>query len=270
MIRRPFPSDSLLFFSPLDLGKHQKCLLCCIHLMRRISPIKHNLPQLMLTKTYCVVVDDHLGWGGVLRSVRNDGGDEVVVVVVKIEMVDTTPCDTMHHKPIHPPSNDVSAVGVDGLHLFWGRIDDWEQRVVDDDYCIIFVRGWCMDGFEGTSAGVKLRYSRSQNCDQSKDQQVNLQHPAASCTPYWRIGNRSAPPRLIWPRSAHPTTNIFVSWARQKIEKWRELLGRTPYLHHQHKVPSTTPRSGSLYHPDIRFQIPTRGRSPNTTPRSGS
>ena len=36
------------------------------------------------------------------------------------------------------------------------------------------------------------------------------------------------PPRLLWPRSAHPTTNIFVSCGQQKIQKWRELVGRTP------------------------------------------
>ena len=128
--RRPSPSDSMLFGSPSTSAYTRNA--SCVVSTRCGEYAQSNTvsTRSMFTTTYCVVVDYYLGWWGIIRSVRNDGGDDIVVgvVVVKVEMVDAAPCDTMHHKLIRLPSRDVSAAGADGLHLFWGWIDEWGAK----------------------------------------------------------------------------------------------------------------------------------------------
>ena len=116
----------------------------------------------------------------------------------QIVMVDTALCDPVHHKPIHPPPRDVSALGENCFTDVVVELMIWEQRIRRRRLLHHFRRGRCMDvaafhearhrnqnsGFVSTSAGVKLRCCRSRNCDRPKDRQANLQHPAEMSTPF--------------------------------------------------------------------------------------
>lgn len=163
-----FGGHPLLYLSPPSTGIPQNNAISVVSTWRGCpgqcawSIIITTQPN--VTEEYCVVRDDYLGWGGVLRSVRDGGGGlrrRYVVVAAAIGKLwwSTQHCATLCTTSRYTPHQET--------YPRWGRIvllmlwSNWwfgSKGFDDDDYCIIFAGAdvWMLQLFMKRGTAIKI------------------------------------------------------------------------------------------------------------------